>query len=319
MTTLDSIVEEIKKAESIVVLTHETPDGDAIGSSLAMYNALKQIGKNVDVIIPECPRNFNFLTGYNEIKKEGKITNYDLAITVDCATIERLNGWQDYFDRANVTINIDHHTKNGMFADYNYVNPASPACAQILIIVLEALNIKINKEIGECLLTGIITDTGGFKYQGVSSETFQFVAWLMQSGVNVSNVYKKALQIKTKSSFELEKIAMNRLEFLEDGKIAFTYITKQDEISVNAETGDHEGIVEKGRDVEGVEVSVFLRQIEDKTYKISLRANEHVNVSDVAMVFGGGGHVKAAGCKINGTPEQIKTTLVKVIKKHIGI
>lgn len=319
MTTLDSIVEEIKKAESIVVLTHETPDGDAIGSSLAMYNALKQIGKNVDVIIPECPRNFNFLTGYNEIKKEGKITNYDLAITVDCATIERLNGWQDYFDRANVTINIDHHTKNGMFADYNYVNPASPACAQILIIVLEALNIKINKEIGECLLTGIITDTGGFKYQGVSSETFQFVAWLMQAGVNVSNVYKKALQIKTKSSFELEKIAMNRLEFLEDGKIAFTYITKQDEISVNAEPGDHEGIVEKGRDVEGVEVSAFLRQIEDKTYKVSLRANDYVNVSDVAMVFGGGGHVKAAGCKINGTPEQIKTTLVKVIKKHIGI
>ena len=308
MTTLDSIVEEIKKAESIVVLTHETPDGDAIGSSLAMYNALKQIGKNVDVIIPECPRNFNFLTGYNEIKKEGKITNYDLAITVDCATIERLNGWQDYFDRANATINIDHHTKNGMFADYNYVNPASPACAQILIIVLEALNIKINKEIGECLLTGIITDTGGFKYQGVSSETFQFVAWLMQAGVNVSNVYKKALQIKTKSSFELEKIAMNRLEFLEDGKIAFTYITKQDEISVNAEPGDHEGIVEKGRDVEGVEVSAFLRQIEDKTYKVSLRANDYVNVSDVAMVFGGGGHVKAAGCKINGTPEQIKTT-----------
>lgn len=319
MTTLDSIVEEIKKAESIVVLTHETPDGDAIGSSLAMYNALKQIGKNVDVIIPECPRNFNFLTGYNEIKKEGKITNYDLAITVDCATIERLNGWQDYFDRANATINIDHHTKNGMFADYNYVNPASPACAQILIIVLEALNIKINKEIGECLLTGIITDTGGFKYQGVSSETFQFVAWLMQAGVNVSNVYKKALQIKTKSSFELEKIAMNRLEFLEDGKIAFTYITKQDEISVNAEPGDHEGIVEKGRNVEGVEVSAFLRQIEDKTYKVSLRANDYVNVSDVAMVFGGGGHVKAAGCKINGTPEQIKTTLVKVIKKHIGI
>ncbi len=319
MTTLDSIVEEIKKAESIVVLTHETPDGDAIGSSLAMHNALKQIGKNVDVIIPECPRNFNFLTGYNEIKKEGKITNYDLAITVDCATIERLNGWQDYFDRANATINIDHHTKNGMFADYNYVNPASPACAQILIIVLEALNIKINKEIGECLLTGIITDTGGFKYQGVSSETFQFVAWLIQAGVNVSNVYKKALQIKTRSSYELEKIAMNRLEFLEDGKIAFTYITKQDEISVNAEPGDHEGIVEKGRDVEGVEVSAFLRQIEEKTYKVSLRANDYVNVSDVAIVFGGGGHVKAAGCKINGTPEQIKTTLVKVIKKHIGI
>ena len=222
MTTLDNIVEEIKKAESIVVLTHETPDGDAIGSSLAMYNALKQIGKKVDIIIPECPRNFEFLAGAAEIKKEGKTDNYDLAIALDCATIDRLNGWKNYLEEANVTVNIDHHTKNGMFADYNYVNPASPACAQILIIVLEALNIKITKEIGECLLTGIITDTGGFKYQGVSAETFQFVAWLLQTGVNVSNVYKKAFQIRTRSSFELAKIAMNRLEFLEDGKIAFT-------------------------------------------------------------------------------------------------
>lgn len=204
-----------------------------------------------------------------------------------------------------------------MFADYNYVNPASPACAQILIIVLEALNIKITKEIGECLLTGIITDTGGFKYQGVSAETFQFVAWLLQTGVNVSDVYKKAFQIRTRSSFELAKIAMNRLEFLEDGKIAFTYITKQDEENANAEPGDHEGIVEEGRDVEGVEVSVFLRQREDKTYKVSLRSNDYVNVSDVALVFGGGGHVKAAGCKISGTPEQIKSTLVGIIKKYL--
>lgn len=111
MTTLDNIVEEIKKAESIVVLTHETPDGDAIGSSLAMYNALKQIGKKVDIIIPECPRNFEFLAGATEIKKEGKTDNYDLAIALDCATIDRLNGWKNYLDEANVTINIDHHTK----------------------------------------------------------------------------------------------------------------------------------------------------------------------------------------------------------------
>lgn len=317
MTTLDNIVEEIRKAESIVVLTHETPDGDAIGSSLAMYNALKQIGKNVDVIIPECPRNFEFLAGAKEVKKEGRKDNYDLAITVDCATIERLNGWREYFDRANVTINIDHHTKNGMFADYNYVNPASPACAQILIIVLEALNIKITKDIGSCLLAGIITDTGGFKNQGVSAETFQFVAWLLQTGVNVSEVYKHAYQVRTRSSFELSKKAMDRLEFLEDGKIAFTYITKQDELEVNAEPGDHEGIVEKGRDIEGVEVSVFLRQRDDKTYKVSLRSNDYVNVSDVAIVFGGGGHVKAAGCRIAGTPDQIKSTLVGIIKKYL--
>ena len=315
MTTLDNIVEEIKKAESIVVLTHETPDGDAIGSSLAMYNALKQIGKNVDVIIPECPRNFDFLAGAKDVKKEGKTDNYDLAIALDCATIDRLNGWKNYLDEANVTINIDHHTKNGMFADYNYVNPAAPACAQILIIVLEALNIKITKDIGSCLLAGIITDTGGFKNQGVSAETFQFVAWLLQTGVNVSEIYKKAFQIRTKANFELSKRAIDRMEFLEDEKIAFTYITKQDEEEVNAEEGDHERIVDLGRDIEGVEVSIFLHQKDEKTFKVSLRSNDYVNVSDVATLFGGGGHIRAAGCRMSGTPEQIKTNLVNQIKK----
>ena len=110
---------------------------------------------------------------------------------------------------------------------------------------------------------------------------------------------------------------LNEPEFLEDGKIAFTDITKQDEENANAEPGDHEGIVEEGRDVEGVEVSVFLRQREDKTYKVSLRSNDYVNVSDVALVFGGGGHVKAAGCKMSGTPEQIKSTLVSIIRKYL--
>ncbi len=315
MTTLDNIVEEINKAENIVILTHETPDGDAIGSSLAMYNALKQIGKDVDVIIPEYPRTFNFLPGAESILAEGKRAKYDLAISVDCGAIDRLNGWSNYFEDANVSVNIDHHTKNSMFGDFNYVDPTSPACSQILIIVLEALKIKITKEIGTCLLTGIITDTGGFKYQGVTSETFQFVAWLLQSGINVSEIYKNALQIKTRANFELAKIAMNRMEFLENNKIAFTYITKQDEEVVNAEPGDHEGIVEIGRDIEGVEVSVFLRQREDKTFKVSLRSNNYVNVSDIAILFGGGGHVKAAGCKISGTPEQIKNSLVSHIKK----
>ena len=314
MTTLDNIVEEIKKAESIVLLTHETPDGDAIGSSLAMYNALKQIGKKVDIIIPECPRNFEFLAGATEIKKEGKTDNYDLAIALDCATIDRLNGWKNYFDEANVTINIDHHTKNGMFADYNYVNPASPACAQILIIVLEALNIKITKDIGSCLLAGIITDTGGFKYQGVTAETFEFVAWLLNKGVNVSKVYHQVLQTKTKANFELHRIANNRIEFLADGKIAYTYITEEDEKSVHAESGDHEGIVEIGRDVEGVEVSIFIRQTE-RGCKVSLRSNDYVNVSDACVVFGGGGHPSAAGCIIQSNMEQVKDKVIKEVMR----
>ena len=313
MSTLDSILEEIKKAESIVILTHENPDGDAIGSSLALYNALKSMGKNPDIIVPEYPRVFEFLPNANEIRKESNIEKYDLAISVDCATIKMLNGFANYFENAKVKVSIDHHSTNTMFGDLNYVSPEAPACAQILIVVFEYFKIEVTKEIGTCILTGIITDTGGFKYSGVTAETFEFVAWLLNKGINVSKIYRKVLQTKTRANFELSRKAMDRLEFLEDGKVAFTYITLEDEKNVNAENGDHEGIVEIGRDIEGVEVSVFIRET-DKGCKISMRSNEYVNVSDVCILLGGGGHIHAAGCSLQCNIEQAKEKILRQIK-----
>lgn len=316
MSTLDNILEEINKASSIVILTHENPDGDAIGTGLALYNALKQYGKNPDIIIPEYPRTFEFLPGVGEIKKESDIEKYDLAISVDCSTIKMLNGFSKYFENANMKISIDHHSTNTMFGDINFVNPDAPACSQIMIFILEHFGVEITQDIGTCLLTGIITDTGGFKYSGVTAETFEFVAWLLNKGINVSKIYRQVLQIKTKAHFELNKIANNRLEFLEDGKIAYTYITMEDEESVNAENGDHEGIVENGRDIEGVEVSIFVRQTE-KGYKVSMRSNENVNVADVCLMFGGGGHPRAAGITMQGTLEQIKEKLLYQVKAQL--
>lgn len=316
MSTLDNILEEINNAETIAILTHENPDGDAIGSALALYNSLKQIGKNPDVIIPEYPRTFEFLPSTDEIKKESNIEKYDLAISVDCATIKMLNGFAKYFEDAKVRINIDHHSSNTMFGDYNYVSPDAPACAQVLIVVLKYLKVDITKEIGTCLLTGIITDTGGFKYSGVTAETFEFVAWLLNMGINVSKIYRRVLQIKTRPNFELNRIAANRLEFYEDGKVAFTYITKEDAEKVGAQSGDHEGIVETGRDIEGVEVSIFLRET-DKGCKVSMRSNEYVNVSDVCILLGGGGHIRAAGASMQCNIEQAKEKILRQIKSVI--
>lgn len=313
MNTLDNILDEINKANSIVILTHENPDGDAIGSGLALYNALKDMGKNPDLIIPEFPRTFEFLPGADEIKKGSDIEKYDLAISVDCATIKMLNGFANYFENAEVKISIDHHSTNTMFGDINYVSPDAPACAQILIVLLNYFKIEVTKEIGTCILAGIITDTGGFKYSGVTAETFEFVAWLLNKGINVSKIYRKVLQTKTRANFELNRIASNRLEFFEDGKVAFTYITKEDEEEVNAESGDHEGIVETGRDIEGVEVSVFIRET-DKGCKISMRSNEYVNVSDVCLLLGGGGHIHAAGVTMQCTIEQAKEKILRQVK-----
>lgn len=314
--TIDNIKEEIEKAEDIVILTHECPDGDAVGSALAMYLTLKKLDKKVDVIIPEYSNVFKFLPGADEIKKEGKEEAYDLAISVDVTGIARLNGFAKYFEDAKTKIQIDHHQVNEMFADYNFVNPASPACAQNLIFIIEQLGVEIDKEIGTCLLTGIITDTGGFKYEGVSAETFEFTSWLLTKGVNVSEVYKKVLQMKTKANFELRKLIMDRMEFLCDNKITFTYITLEDLRKVNAQEGDHEGLVEVGRDIEGVEVSIFIRETENG-YKASLRSNNYVNVSDICIPFNGGGHIRAAGCNIQGTLEQVKEKIVHEVEKYI--
>lgn len=315
--TLDNILEEIKKAKTIAILTHETPDGDAIGSSLAMYHALKSLGKEPDVIIPEYSKVYEFLPGTENIKEKGNDESYDLAIALDCADLKRLNGWSNYFEDAKVTISIDHHSMNPMFADFNYVDPTAPATCQILMIVFEYMKIDITKDIGTALLTGIITDTGGFKYPGVTAETFEFAAWLLNSGVNVSSIYKKVLQIKSKANFDLTKIAMDRLEFLKDGKVTFTYINMEDEKKCNATQGAHEGIVEMGRDIEGVEVAIFLRESE-KGFKASLRSNEYVNVADVCLMFGGGGHVRASGCLIQApTVEQAREKILSEVYKVI--
>lgn len=314
--TLDNILEEIKKAQTIVILTHENPDGDAIGSSLAMYMALKQMGKNPDLIIPELPRVYNFMPCVDEIKKEGNIETYDLAIALDAATIKMLNGWSNYFETAKVNITIDHHSSNTMYADYNFVNPDSPACAQVLINIIEYFGVEIDKEIGTCILTGIITDTGGFQYQSTTPETFEFASKLLKKGVNVSDIYKRVMNTKTRANFELRRRAIERMELLEEGKIAFTYITKKDEEEVNAESGDHEGIVEEGRSIEGVEVSIFTRET-SKGFRVSLRSNRYVNVSDVCLMFGGGGHFHAAGCTITQNLDQVKEKIVNQVKMYL--
>ena len=313
--TLDDILNEIQIAKKIVILTHEAPDGDAIGSSLAIMLALKQIGKESDVIIPEYSRLFSFLPGASEIKSESDIKEYDLAIALDCGDLKRLKCGEEYFETAKRKIQIDHHGSNTMFADLNFVNPVSPATCEILVEMFNYYGINIDKEIGTCIVTGIITDTGGFRYPKTSAETFEFTAELLQKGVNVSDIYKRVQDTKTRANFELTKLIIDRMEILEDGKVTFTYITQEDSKRIGAETGDHEGLVEIGRDIEGVEVSIFIREKEDGSFKASLRSNSYVNVSDICLLFGGGGHQMAAGCNFKDDKDVVKEKLLNEIRK----
>lgn len=316
--TLDIILDEIKKAEKIVILAHEGPDGDAIGSSLAFAFALESLGKNADVIIPEYSKSFNFMPGIEKLKEKSDVERYDLAISLDCADSKILKGYTRYFEKAKMKIVIDHHGSNTMYGDINFVNPVAPACCQILIGMFEYFGIDVTKNMATCIMTGIITDTGGFSYNA-TSETFEFAADILRLGVNISEIFRKALYTKNKANFELNKRAMDRMEFLEDGKVAFTYITAEDEEEVNAKPGDHEGIVDVGKNIGNVEVSIFLHEIKGKGFKVSLRSLEYVDVASIAIMLGGGGHKKAAGAYGKGTVEQIKSKVLSEVRKQLKV
>lgn len=315
--TLDDILVEIKNAETVVIMAHEAPDGDAIGSSLAMCLALNNMGKKVTILMKDFPENFSYLPGKEFIKTESEIEKYDMAIVVDCPNIRRVNEeFIPYFESAKVKVEFDHHNKNDMFADYNVVNHVAPAAAQILVSSFEYLGIEITKEIGECLLTGVITDTNGFRNSNVTVEAFEFASWCLEKGIDLPKTYKLSMMTMTRSKFEAQKMAMNRLEFFEDGKIAFTYMTKEDDEAIGLKAGEHDGIVEIGKSIEGVEVSIFIYE-KEVGYKASLRSNEYVNVSEVCLTFGGGGHIKAAGTNMNMPFEEAKKAIIAEAAKHL--
>ena len=314
-SSINEIKNVITSAENILVLTHQNPDGDAIGSALAVYHAIKQLNKKVDIIMLKYPNIFSFLPSFNEIRNNSD-EEYDLVITTDCADINRVEQPKPFFQNAKNTINIDHHRTNNYFANYNYIEKEGPATTQTLYELFQELNITITKEIGDCLITGLITDTGGFKYQTVSSKTFKMAADLYDIGVNISYIYIKVLQTKSKPQFELSKLATSRIEFFCNDQVGFSYITLKDEENCKANPGDHEGIVDIIKSIEGIEVAVFLHESEEG-FKVSLRSNNSVDVSKIADVLGGGGHFRAAGCLIKESIEEAKKILIEEISKSL--
>lgn len=313
---LDSIIEIIHRANKIGIFTHVSPDGDAIGSSMGLYLGLKQLKKQVDVIADEYSRCFQFLPYLNDIKSRS-YEQYDLVVALDCATKGRLFDPGECFFDASVSVAIDHHTSNTYFAKYNYVEENSPATCKTLVKILKRLGVSITKEIGECLMAGIITDSGGFRYNTVDDETFEFAAQMLDLGVDISNIYYRTFDVKTKAQFQLSSIATSRLNFYSKDRIAVTYVTLDDFKKVNATVGDHEGIVNVGRNIEGVEVSIFLREVEKDSYRVSLRSNDYVDVSDVASAFSGGGHSRAAGCDVHLSLDKAVKKLIKETSRYL--
>lgn len=311
----NKIWELINNSQKILILTHERPDGDAVGSSLAMSEALTNLGKNVTVVMHKVPKTYAFLNGYQSIVPSTN-DEFDLGIVLDCSTRERIGQLTDLTTNCQHLVCLDHHVINSGYADINYIEHTASSCCQIVYYFLKQFNQPITKPIGEAILVGILTDTSGFANSNVDAKTFELTTHLVNQGIDFYQIYSQVLRFKTKTQFLLQQIATSRLEFYESEKIAFTYLTKEDLLNNNAEAGDHEGIVDIGRNISGVEVSVFIR--EDDGYHVSLRSNGQINVNEIAQKFNGGGHIMAAGCIINKPFKETKELLLNEIKKKLG-
>ena len=316
MSVLENIKEKIENSNSILIMTHTNPDGDAMGSSLGLLAALRKIEKQATVYIPVPNKTFSYLPGYNDIVTENiDAKQYDLCISLDSSDLERLGTGREYFETIEDTIVIDHHITNQSYGDINYLNAIASSTCENMIVVLAAMGIAINKEIAEPLYTGILTDTGAFRYN-TQPETYEFVAMLLETGIETNKIYRRLFDLTTLNKSKLLGRALERLELYEDGKVSFTYITEEDLTELSLDQSDAEGIVNHGRNIDGTEVSIFIKE-QDGKFKISLRANEYVDVSIVASKFAGGGHLRAAGFESVMPREQIVNTLLEELRKQL--
>ena len=313
---MNDILDVINESNSILLLAHENPDGDAIGSLMSLFGLLKDMGKHVECVIPEIPETFFFL---NRIDESIKVSDkeYDLAIVVDTANIERIGQTNDELSRCKKIIVIDHHASNGYFGNINHVEEDISSCCQIIYYMLKQNKIDISNSVGEALATGMLTDTAGFRNDNVDKNTFLMAADLINLGVDLHKIYYLVLSKKSMAQYLLMKMTLDRLEMFCDGKIAFSYVSEEDMANVGAKLGDHEGLVDIGRNIGGVEVSIFMRECDD-IYRISLRSNGLINVNEVAKKFNGGGHKMAAGIKASGKFSEIKESLIKAISEELS-
>ena len=306
----------IKSSNSILLLAHESPDGDAIGSVMAFHHMLKDMNKTVDVVVPEMPETFLFMDSINEVLTQSD-KEYELGIVLDCATKERIGQINNEFSRCKKSIVIDHHMSNIPYGDINHVEENVASCCQVIYYLFKELKINITKEIGEALAVGMLTDTSGFRNNDTDKFTFLMAAELADLGIDIHKIYYLVLSKKSMTQYLLMKMTLDRLELLYDGKVAFSYISEEDMANVGAKMGDHEGLVDLGRNIGGVEVSIFMRESGD-CYRISLRSNGRINVNNIAQKFGGGGHKMAAGIKINGNFKETKENVINEIIKELN-
>lgn len=309
--------EQILKATKIAITGHIHPDGDCIGSCLALkqYILDNYSGKTVDIYLEPISSEFLFLNHADEIISKSDMTSvYDLFFVLDCGSQDRYEPFSEIVKNAKVLIGIDHHISNDGFGDFSKIDPDASATCEVLCQIFD--EDKISKECAECLYTGIVHDTGVFKHSNTTRQTMEYAGMLLEKGVSSTRIIDETFYQKTfVQNLLLGKALLNSV-LEEDDKVIFSYVSNEDFKDTGATSTDSDGIIDQLRITKGVETAVFLYPIEDG-YKVSMRSNDLVNVSEIAKSHGGGGHIRAAGCSMKGTLEEIKNIIINDIKKQL--
>lgn len=312
---LDAIIED---KNVIGIAGHVRPDGDCVGSTLAVYNYIKDNypEKDVRIYLEPIPNIFKFLKRADEIRSDYKDdVIFDLFIAEDCGDLGRLGNAAKYFENAKSTLCIDHHVSNSSFADENYIFPkASSTCE----LVFELIDIqKLSLQIAECLYTGMVHDTGVFQYSCTSAKTMEIAGVLMETGIDYPKIVDDTFYTKTFGQNKILGLALLNAELYLDGAVIATVVFQEDMKRFSVLPKHLDGIVNQLRVTKDTKIALFLYENEDGTFKGSLRVNGDTNVADIAAQFGGGGHVKAAGFSIEGPIDTAMERILNVIRENI--
>ncbi|KJS11110.1 MAG: phosphoesterase [Peptococcaceae bacterium BRH_c8a] len=310
---LSAVADMLSTADSIALCGHVMPDGDSLGSMLALGLALRSMGKQVHLLSPDpVPDQYlGLLPGADDIKSELQVPDIpEIFVSVDCSVPDRLGHFKTLLNRFGGIIIIDHHA-GGVNFGHLYLNDAqAPAAGEIVFELLQLLPVDINVDIALCLYVAINTDTGSFRYDGVRPATHRIIARLMETGIPVSQINKQLYEEKPVVCLKVLGEVLKTLDVSPCGKLASMYIERNTLNRLNARDEHVDGVTNYPRTIKGVELALFFREMDDKRFKISFRSKHFVDVNKLASQFGGGGHQRASGCIVEGKLVDIRRQIV---------
>ena len=314
--TFKEIADVLKDAKTVLLYPHVGIDGDAVGSCVAICKTLRNMGKTCYALYNEdLPMNLQFMTRdyFTNDKDIIDDSNLDVSMAIDCGGYDRFVDFKDKFNKAKVTICVDHHGTSTGIADYNYIDKDASAAGVLVFDLLKEMGIESDKEIGEALFAAITTDTGNFQYSNTSKRCHEIMAELYDWGIDVNRVSVEIYENERPEKLKIANVAMDNLEMIANGQGVVAYVSYDDLKRLGVLAGETDPIVQTLRSIRGVEIAAFLKEKEPNVIRVSYRAKLNANVSDLAVLHNGGGHVKAAGCTLYTSLEEA----IEIIKRDI--